>query len=77
VIEEKIQQIAGKHIRVVSQGPIVAGKLTEYLLAHPEMDQKLSKSGQREFFTSESAAVFNEKAERFLGYPVRAEHHSF
>jgi glutamate racemase len=77
VIEEKIQQIAGKHIRVVSQGPIVAKKLSEYLLAHPEMDEKLSKSGQRAFFTSESAALFNEKAERFLGYPVSAEHHSF
>ena len=62
---------------MVSQGPIVAKKLAEYLLAHPEMDLKLSKSGQREFFSSESAAVFNEKAERFLGYPVRAEHHSF
>jgi glutamate racemase len=61
----------------VSQGPIVAKKLSEYLLAHPEMDEKLSKSGQRAFFTSESATLFNEKAERFLGYPVSAEHHSF
>jgi hypothetical protein len=41
------------------------------------MDEKLSKSGQRAFFTSESATLFNEKAERFLGYPVSAEHHSF
>jgi glutamate racemase len=61
----------------VSQGPIVAQKLNEYLKAHPEMDQKLSKNGQRAFFSSESASVFNEKAERFLGYPVSAQHHSF
>lgn len=77
VIKEKIQEIAGKHIQIVSQGPIVAKKLNEYLKAHPEMDQKLSKNGQRAFFSSESASVFNEKAERFLGYPVSSQHHSF
>jgi len=77
VIKEKIQEIAGKHIQIVAQGPIVAKKLNEYLKAHPEMDQKLSKNGQRAFFSSESASVFNEKAERFLGYPVSAQHHSF
>jgi glutamate racemase len=77
VIKEKIQEIAGKHINIVSQGPIVAEKLKEYLAAHPELEEKLSKNGARSFFSSESSVVFNEKAERFLGYPVASEHHSF
>ncbi len=77
VIKEKIQETAGKHIQVVSQGPIVAEKLKQYLVAHPEMDQKISKNAQREFYSSESVEVFNEKAERFLGYPVHSKHHSF
>jgi glutamate racemase len=77
VIKEKIQEIAGKHINIVSQGPIVAEKLKEYLVAHPELEEKLSKNGARSFFSSESSVVFNEKAERFLGYPVASEHHSF
>ncbi len=77
VIKEKIQEIAGKHIQVVSQGPIVAEKLKQYLVAHPEIDQKLSKNAGREFYSSESVKVFNEKAERFLGYLVHSNHHSF
>jgi glutamate racemase len=77
VIKEKIQEIAGKHIQVVSQGPIVAEKLKQYLVAHPEIDQKLSKNAGREFYSSESVEVFNEKAERFLGYLVHSNHHSF
>jgi len=77
VIEEKIQQIAGKHINVVSQGPIVAEKLGQYLVAHPEMARKLTKNGSRQFFSSESETVFNEKAARFLGYPIQSTHHSF
>ena len=77
VIKEKIQEIAGKHIQVVSQGPIVAEKLKQYLIAHPEIDQKLSKNAGREFYSSESVEVFNEKAERFLGYLVHSNHHSF
>ena len=77
VVAEKIQQIAGKDIKVVSQGPIVADKLKQYLKAHPEMEEKLSKNALREFYSSESTVVFNEKAERFLGYPVTSIHHSF
>ena len=77
VIKQKIQEIAGKHIQVVSQGPIVAEKLNQYLVAHPEIDQKLSKNAVREFYSSESVEVFNEKAARFLGYPVHSKHHSF
>jgi glutamate racemase len=77
VIKEKIREIAGKHINIVSQGPIVAEKLKEYLAVHPEMEEKLSKNGSRTFYSSESSVVFNEKAERFLGYPVASEHHSF
>ena len=72
-----IEEIAGKHINIVSQGPIVAEKLKEYLAAHPEMEEKLSKNGSRTFYSSESSVVFNEKAERFLGYPVSSVHHSF
>ncbi len=77
VIKDKIQEIAGKHIKVVSQGPIVADKLSHYLLSHPEMDVQLSKNGTKTFYSSESVSVFNEKAARFLGYPVAAIHHSF
>lgn len=77
VIKDKIQEIAGKHIQVVSQGPIVAEKLKQYLVSHPEIDQNLSKNAGREFYSSESVEVFNEKAERFLGYSVHSKHHSF
>lgn len=77
VLQEQLQQLVGPNIQIVPQGPIVAEKLAAYLDAHPEMEQRLSKNGEVGFFTSETPAVFNQKASHFFGQKVEAEHHSF
>jgi len=77
VLKNQIEALVGPAVQVVAQGPIVADKLKDYLLAHPEMASRLTKTGTTSYITSETTAVFNEKASYFLGEQIKAEHHSF
>lgn len=69
----QIRKYVPQHIQILEQGEIVAGKLKDYLMRHPEMDVKLSKGGRVEFQTTESSDNFNEKAALFLGQKVEAK----
>jgi glutamate racemase len=77
VLQRQLEELVGPDIQVIPQGPIVAEKLVAYLKAHPEMEQRLSKNNSVSFFTSETPAVFNQKASHFFGHKVEAQHHSF
>ena len=77
VLKQQIEQIVGPQVQVVAQGAIVAEKLKAYLEAHPEMDQRLSKTANTVYFTSETPKVFDEKASYFLQQEVASKHHSF
>jgi glutamate racemase len=70
----KIRQFLPDHIRLVAQGEIVAERLADYLLRHPEMDAHLGRNGSRRFLTTETPEDFNVKAGIFLDDIVTAEH---
>jgi glutamate racemase len=65
-----IQAIAGDKVRVVSEGPIVAKKLKEYLVRHPEIEKKLSRRGGRVFYSTGSGKRFNKLGRVFFGTRV-------
>ena len=69
-----IKEFVPKNVRIVSQGPIVANSLKDYLKRHPEMNQRLSRSGDVKFFTTEYPERFNQSASLFLDRPVSAVH---
>jgi len=48
--------------------------LKDYLYRHPEMDERCSKGGTLEFFTTEFAENFEEKAGLFLNRKLTAQH---
>ena len=77
VLKQQIEQIVGSQVQVVAQGAIVAAKLIDYLVAHPDMDKRLSKEAKTVYFTSEAPQVFDEKASYFLQQEVASKHHSF
>jgi glutamate racemase len=77
IIKDYIQSIIPEDIKVISQGAIVAEKLAVYLENHPNLESLCTKGGQVTFLTSENAEVFDEKAEKFLGYPIKSEHVKF
>jgi glutamate racemase len=74
VIKSQIEELLGNRIKVIAQGPIVAEKLTDYLLRHPEMEKRLSKGSTTRYLTTENNIIFDQKASQFLEQEIRSEH---
>ena len=70
LIQDKIKAYLPQNVQVIAQGDIVAQSLADYLQRHPQLEQKLSKSGKREFFTTDDTAEFDRHASRFFSAPV-------
>lgn len=69
----KIEKYLPQHIQLLSQGEIVADSLKTYLERHPEIESKLAKNGNRSFYTSGDAQVFDAHASVFLGNAVQSK----
>lgn len=75
LLQEKISTYLPKHIKVVPQGDIVAASLKNYLGRHPEMEQKLTRGGTRQFFTtSDDTDDFDHQASMFFSEQVKSEY---
>jgi glutamate racemase len=74
LLQKKIEDYLPDHMRVISQGEIVAKSLADYLQRHPEMAGKLTQNGTRRFFTtSDDTLDFDNLATPFFTEPVRSE----
>ncbi len=74
LLKSKIQSLVPEHVQVVSQADIVAKSLHHYLNRHPEIDNNISKTQQRLFYTTDAPESFNEKATLFFGESIKARH---
>lgn len=70
----KIMYYLPPHVRLLSQGEIVANSLQDYLKRHPEVEKSCSKGGKTKFYTTESTTDFNLKATIFLEKGVFSKH---
>ncbi|MCL6523725.1 MAG: glutamate racemase [Thermoflavifilum sp.] len=68
----KIKQYIPSHVQLISQGPIVAASLRDYLQRHPEIANRCSQNGKREFLTTDSAEQFSQQASIFYGEALQA-----
>ncbi len=68
-----IRKFVPANIRLLEQGKVVSSKLIEYLNNHPEMDQKCSKSGLVDYYTTENVEVFERNATTFLGKQIKSK----
>jgi glutamate racemase len=71
LLQQKIRSYLSSGILVVSQGEIVAQRLADYLSRHWQMADACSRSGRRDFYTSEKAEVFDKSAALFYGREIR------
>lgn len=71
---EKIKNHLPPNIRVISQGPIVAKSLQDYLERHPETELQCSKNSALQFFTTDSPTDFEKHSEIFFGSKVHSRH---
>lgn len=75
LLQEKISAYLPEHIKVVPQGDIVAASLKDYLDRHPEMEQKLTRGGTRQFFTtSDDTDDFDHHASMFFSELVKSKY---
>lgn len=60
------RQIMGKKVNIPHPGEVVAASLKDYLQRHPEIEQLLSKRGERHFLTTDDPQRFKEVGDRFM-----------
>ena len=70
----KIKQHLPGNVQVLTQDNLVAERLKDYLIRHPEIDSLCSKGGSCEYYTTESTTDFDTKAVLFLDTPVASRH---
>lgn len=68
----KITRFMPPHIRIVTQGNLVAASLDDYLRRHPEMAARCTRGGQCTYYTTEAAEKFRESASLFLNEEIEA-----
>lgn len=68
LLKKEIGYAVGKKVDVISEGKIVAKKLKEYLVNHPEIEKKLEKRSKKEFFVTDLNPDFKRLMELFLGH---------
>jgi glutamate racemase len=71
---DKIRRYLPSGITIIPQGQYIATSLEDYLRRHSKMDQRLTRGGTCQYFTTESATKFRESASLFLHEEVTAQH---
>lgn len=71
---DKIGDYLPEKMHVISQGPIVAESLSDYLKRHPEMEARCSKQNNLQFFTTDAPSDFDRHSEIFFGKKVNSNH---
>ena len=74
LLMKTIRKFVPKQVRLVTQGGIVADKLKDYLLRHPEIESGLMRNNRRNFVTTDDAEAFDLHASLFFGETVNARH---
>lgn len=74
LLMSKIRNALDSDISVLSQGPIVAASLEDYLQRHPEIEEKCSQHGMRRFLTTDAPELFDHHATTFFGQKVKSEY---
>jgi glutamate racemase len=66
LLTDKIRQYLPPHVEILSQGDIVAHSLRDYLQRHNDIEARLTRNGNVEFFTTESTDKFENTARIFF-----------
>ena len=74
LLMETIRKFVPNRVRLVTQGGIVADKLKDYLIRHPEIESGLMRNNRRNFVTTDDAEAFDLHASLFFGETVNARH---
>lgn len=74
LIIDKIKSLVPKHINIIAQGELLANSLADYLIRHPQIENKLNKNQEVNFFTTDSPTIFDLHAAAFYGKQIESQH---
>lgn len=66
-IKNTLTRLGRPDIYLIEQGPLVAQGLVNYMKKHPEMESRITRGGQTQYFTTGSLQNFDRLATLFLG----------
>jgi glutamate racemase len=70
----KILKYVQPGVRIVPQSEYVAGSLQSYLQRHPSIENKITKNGRCQYFTTENSDKFKDSARIFLHEDINVRH---
>jgi glutamate racemase len=68
-----IEKFVPEGIQIMEQGKVVSASLGDYLIRHPEMNDRLTKSGTVKYYSTENIEVFERNATTFIGKEIKGE----
>lgn len=71
---DKLLKYVPAGIKIISQGEVVAESLSDYLIRHPEIENRCARNGSRHFYTTDSEEDFNNHAAVFFGEKIKSAH---
>ena len=69
-LEKEISTMMGKRVKVISEGPVVAEKLKEYLVQHQEIESTLARNKKTIFYSTDLGDRFKKLGKLFFGRSV-------
>lgn len=66
IIEKEIKNFFGKQTKIITEGKVVAEKLKDYLVRHPEIEEKLDKQSQVEYHFTDSNSDYKRLMKLFF-----------
>lgn len=69
-IKDRVRDLTRHRVRVLSQDEIIPPKLKDYLIRHPEMEERLSQNGNFEVFATDVNPSFTKNVEKLMGNAV-------
>jgi len=74
LLRNKMLQFLPEGVTLLSQGEIVANSLVDYLKRHSEIEERITRKGSRQFYTTDSTTDFDNHASIFFGENVNSIH---
>lgn len=71
ILKNKINKIIGKKVEIIPESKVIAKKLKEYLMKHPEIEKKLVKKAQYTFYSTGEIKKFEKLGSQFFGRKIR------
>lgn len=66
-LQKDMERVMGKSCQVLDGPNIISVKLEDYLSRHPEIEKRISRTGETSFYATDDAPRFKALGQKFLG----------